>query len=151
MKFIEHSRIFPTRLSPQIIAFIFLAGIGLLLTACSSTAVVETPIAVSQLIRPSEYQEVFADPESHLLIDVRTPEEFNAGHIAGAVNIPVESLASRLDEVPANEPIVVYCRSGNRSATAAGILTGAGYKPVYDLGGILDWVEQGNPVVVPVQ
>ena len=67
-------------------------------------------VAASQLIDPSQYVEQFGDDESHLLLDVRTPEEFNSGHIEGAVNINVETLASRLEEVPRDMPIVVYCQ-----------------------------------------
>lgn len=98
-------------------------------------------------ISPADYQSQFvASSTSHLLIDVRTAEEFASGHIRGSVNIPVESLQSRLNEVPANQPIVVYCRSGNRSALASDILKQAGYSSIYDLGGIIDWTAQGFPV-----
>ncbi|KAA3644611.1 MAG: rhodanese-like domain-containing protein [Chloroflexi bacterium] len=103
-------------------------------------------VAASQLIDPQQYQEQFGSGTDHLLLDVRTPEEFASGHIEGAVNINVETLASRLDEVPTDVPVVIYCRSGNRSATASQILVGAGYEGVYDLGGIQTWVAQGLPV-----
>lgn len=100
-----------------------------------------------QDISPNGYQDQFVSTSaSHLLIDVRTPEEFASGHISGAVNIPVESLQSRLSEVSNGQPIVVYCRSGNRSATASQILEQAGYTSIYDLGGIVDWTAQGFPV-----
>ena len=118
-----------------------------MLTGCAGAAVVDAQTATSQLISPIEYVTDFDDPASHLLIDVRTPEEFASGHIEGAVNIPVEEMAGRLDEIPGDTPIVVYCRSGNRSATAARILTEAGYAPVYDLGGIQDWVAEGLPII----
>ncbi len=97
-------------------------------------------------INPQEYQSKFAGTAGHVLLDVRTPAEFNSGHIANAVNISVETLASRLNEVPKGMPIVVYCRSGNRSATAAQILADAGYREVYDLGGIIDWQRLGFPI-----
>jgi len=106
-----------------------------------------TTTAAVQDISPVSYQDQFVSTSaSHLLIDVRTPEEFASGHISGAVNIPVESLQSRLSEVSNVQPIVVYCRSGNRSATASQILEQAGYSNVYDLGGIIDWTAQGFPV-----
>lgn len=74
------------------------------------------------------------------LLDVRTPEEFAAGHIEGAVNIPVQELERRIDEVGAKEQqLVVYCRSGNRSRTAKGILERAGYNKVIDLGAMSAW------------
>jgi rhodanese-related sulfurtransferase len=108
-----------------------------------SVAITTTP---SQLISPDEYQAQFNSGKEHALIDVRTPEEFNDGHIPGSININVETLANRLDEIPADMPIVVYCRSGNRSATAAKILVDAGFAPVYDLGGIQAWVTEGYPI-----
>lgn len=97
-----------------------------------------------QHIAPAEYQNQFVEvDQAHLLIDVRTPQEFADGHIPGAINIPVESLAGRLNEVTDAQPVVVYCRSGNRSAQAAQILAQAGYSTVYDLGGISAWTAQG--------
>lgn len=82
----------------------------------------------------------------HLLLDVRTGGEFQSGHLAGAANIPVEELSRRLAELPTDMPIVLYCRSGNRSAAAARILREAGYQNVYDLGGIIRWQAQGYPI-----
>ena len=103
-------------------------------------------IAQSQLIDPKSYTEQFGDGVEHVLIDVRTPEEYNSGHIPGSVNINVENIANRLDEIPSDVPVVLYCRSGNRSATAAQILVRAGYEEVYDLGGIQTWVAEGYPI-----
>ncbi|MFP4323568.1 MAG: rhodanese-like domain-containing protein [Anaerolineales bacterium] len=100
-----------------------------------------------QRISPAAYQEEFGlNADNHLLLDVRTPEEFNSGHIPGAENIAVQELARRLNEVPADQPIIIYCRSGNRSAQAAQILYSAGYGDVYDMGGIIDWQAAGLPV-----
>lgn len=100
-----------------------------------------------QGLTPTNYQSQFiASNTAHFLVDVRTPEEFSSGHIRGAVNIPVESLADRLSEVPSDQPIVVYCRSGNRSAQASQILSENGYTQIYDMGGLNDWVAQGYPV-----
>jgi phage shock protein E len=103
----------------------------------------ETAVAPSQMISPANYEAQFNSGREHVLIDVRTPEEFSAGHIPGSVNINVETLATRLNEVPEGIPIVVYCRIGNRSAMAAKILVDAGFSPVYDLGGFQDWVAVG--------
>lgn len=80
-----------------------------------------------------------------VLIDVRTPDEFQARHIEGAVNIPVDDLASRMSEVQtltsgdSKKPIVVYCHSGNRAGRAKKVLEGKGYSQVTNLGGIDDW------------
>lgn len=73
------------------------------------------------------------------LLDVRTPEEFAEGHLPGAELIPVQSLAARLGEVPKDRPVVVYCRSGKRSAQAAAILRDAGRTDVIDLGAMSNW------------
>ncbi len=68
------------------------------------------------------------------LVDVRTPGEYASGHVSGAKNIPVQELAGRMDEIPKDRPVVLYCRSGMRSAKAAGMLTAKGYEDVYDVG-----------------
>ena len=74
------------------------------------------------------------------LVDVRTTEEFAAGHIPGAVNIPVQELDRRIGELePKDAPVVVYCRSGNRSGRATRVLKGAGYPKVHDLGAMSRW------------
>jgi rhodanese-related sulfurtransferase len=97
------------------------------------------------VISPAQYVAQFSAVE-HVLLDVRTVGEFQSGHIAGAANIPVEVLAARLAELPKDKPIVLYCRSGNRSAQAARLLRSAGYADVYDLGGIIAWQAQGYPI-----
>lgn len=78
--------------------------------------------------------------EGALLVDVRSPDEFAAGHLAGARNVPVSELSTRLDELGAKErSIIVYCRSGARSARAAGMLKRAGYSQVVNLGPMSAW------------
>lgn len=75
------------------------------------------------------------------IVDVRTPSEYESGHIQGAINVPNESIASSV--VPAladlDATILVYCRSGSRSAQAAKKLLAIGYTNVMDFGGILNW------------
>lgn len=74
-----------------------------------------------------------------LLLDVRSHEEFLRGHIEGAVNIPVQDLPARMSELGTPErEIVVYCRSGARSASAARFLKQAGYR-VKDIGPMSAW------------
>lgn len=75
-----------------------------------------------------------------LLIDVREPSEFKDGYLKGAVNIPLGQLENRLQEIPKEKDVVVYCRSGRRSAEASGILVKNGYQKVFNLeGGIMNW------------
>lgn len=112
---------------------------AVLVSACST--------ASSQLISPDNYVSQFIeDGAEHILIDVRTPQEFAEGHIAGSVNIPFDQISFRLDEIPTDMPVVVYCRSGNRSAIAARTLVENDYSQVYDMGGILSWTNAGYPV-----
>jgi phage shock protein E len=78
--------------------------------------------------------------EGARLVDVRTPSEFAAGHIEGALNIPVQELGDRLQELePRDQAVVVYCRSGHRSGNAARLLTRAGFPTVHDLGAMSRW------------
>ena len=96
-------------------------------------------------ITPQEYQTGYAKRD-HLLIDVRTPEEFRSGHIAGATNIALQNLPQQMATLSKEQPIIVYCRSGARSNSAAQMLAKAGFGNVYDLGGIMTWQAQGLPV-----
>ncbi len=129
------------------VGVIIVAALAFFLLNNNSSCCAVEQASAQQDISPTGYQDQFvASSASHLLIDVRTAEEFASGHIPGAVNIPVESLQSRLSEVSGDQPIVVYCRSGNRSAQASQILAQAGYTSIYDLGGINDWTAQGFPV-----
>jgi phage shock protein E len=74
------------------------------------------------------------------LVDVRSPEEFAAGHLPGAINIPVHELAGRETEIgPASTPVIVYCRSGARSSRAKGLLRRAGFGMVHNLGAMSRW------------
>lgn len=70
-----------------------------------------------------------------VIVDVRTEEEFEAGHIQDAVNIPVDELRDRLPEIPRNKTICVYCAVGLRGYTASRILLQHGYEAVYNLSG----------------
>jgi phage shock protein E len=81
-----------------------------------------------------EIQAVSADA---LVVDVRTPLEYRAGHYHGAVNIPVDDIEERLDELGDKDAeIIVYCRTGHRSADAKSTLLSAGFTKVYDGGGL---------------
>ncbi|WP_153123536.1 rhodanese-like domain-containing protein [Peribacillus tepidiphilus] len=74
------------------------------------------------------------------LIDVREPNEYNAGHILGARNIPLSQLKSRLKEIRPDKPVYLYCQSGIRSGRAAQMLHRKGYRQLYHLkGGFKQW------------
>jgi len=73
------------------------------------------------------------------LIDVRSAGEFSGGHLDGAKNIPVGSIAARLEEIPKNKAVVLYCASGARSTRAAAMLKQQGYGEVHNLGAMGRW------------
>lgn len=74
--------------------------------------------------------------EGALLVDVRTPGEFKEQHLSGAVNYPLSDLLIHFKDVDKDLPIVVYCRSGNRSGQAKRILNSQGFTHVHDAGGL---------------
>lgn len=78
---------------------------------------------------------------SYVILDVRRPDEFNSGHIPGAINVANESIGTEiLDEIPNTDTTVyVYCRSGNRSRQASEKLAAIGYSDVIEFGGIINW------------
>lgn len=83
------------------------------------------------------------------IIDVRTPKEFTAGHIAGAVNLHVydKDFEQRLDKLDKKKPVYVYCKVGGRSAEAVETLKKKGFITIIELqGGIDAWLEAGKPV-----
>jgi rhodanese-related sulfurtransferase len=79
--------------------------------------------------------------EEPLLIDVRTPEEYNEGHIEGSLLIPLDTLEANLPKLANSKdrPLIVYCRSGARSAIASRLLADQGFKPLNVSGGINEW------------
>ncbi|MBF4693517.1 rhodanese-like domain-containing protein [Fusibacter ferrireducens] len=100
----------------------------------------ESGEVIYERIAPEDAKQML-DEGTVFLVDVRTKEEYAEGHIAGSVNIPVDVIESEISNHVSDEtqPIMVYCRSGSRSAMAADALNKLGYKVVYDLGGIQSW------------
>lgn len=82
-----------------------------------------------------------------VLVDVREPDEWQAGHIAEATHIPLGTIAARSSTLPTNREILLICRTGNRSALAQERLAQAGVTNVTNVeGGMIAWVEQGYPI-----
>ena len=94
----------------------------------------------SPLVSASELQRLLSGPmaDRPLVLDVRNLNEFEAGHLRGALNIPVDELRFRLDEVPRNRPIVVHCKTGFRSHLAVRTLLQNGWTDVRNLTG--SWI-----------
>lgn len=85
--------------------------------------------------------------EGTFVLDVRTPEEWDEYHAPNTTLIPLDELASRVNELPKDEPIVVICRSGNRSQTGRDILLQAGFNATSTNGGLNAWRDSGYPIV----
>ncbi len=81
------------------------------------------------------------------VIDVREPHEYVAGHVPGAVLIPMGQLPGRTAELDRRAPVYVICASGNRSATMTGVLCAAGFNAYSVAGGTSEWARSGRPVV----
>lgn len=94
-----------------------------------------------EMISAEDAKAIMDTESDFVLLDVRTEEEYAAGHIEGAVLLPDYEIRARAEEVLPNkeQTILVYCRSGRRSKNAAAELAEMGYRRVKEFGGILDW------------
>jgi len=122
-----------------------LLSLGLLVAvaACETDSNTAAPIAPAELAKQIE------QGSAPLILDVRSEEEYAAGHIVGAVNIPHDQLGGRLAELPSSKTteIVVHCERGRRAGVAEGVLAEAGYTNVRDLQGHMQaWLSAGLPV-----
>ena len=114
--------------------------------APSATPRATAPAAMS--LEVSVADAVALRDQGALMLDVREPDEFAAGHISGATLIPLGQLAGRLGEVPRDRVVVVVCRTGHRAAQGRDILLGAGYSAVTSMtGGMTEWLAAGQPIV----
>ncbi|MBE9069975.1 sulfurtransferase [Leptolyngbya cf. ectocarpi LEGE 11479] len=111
------------------------------LTACGALAKTSNPISPQELVTQIQ------SGTTPLILDVRTAEEYVAGHIPGAVNIHFREIKARLDEVPENGPIVIYCERGIRAAIAERTLREAGVGAILHLeGDMLAWRQNNLPL-----
>ena len=112
---------------------------ALMFTGCSGTSNSQTN--TYRQITMDEAVDMMAQETGYIILDVRRPDEFAAGHIPNAINVPNESIGtSEISELPdKNQLIMVYCRSGRRSKEAAEKLVKLGYTNIVEFGGILDW------------
>jgi len=94
----------------------------------------------------SELSEKLKDGKRPLVVDVRQPEEYHGGHIAGSKLLPLGHLRQRLAELPKEQEIICVCATGSRSRTATKFLVSAGYKAVNLNGGMLMWQRAKLPV-----
>ena len=108
----------------------------LCLTGCASEEK-----AAWRRISQEEAKEMMAREDGHIIVDVRRQDEYDSGHIPGAILIPNESIGTEMpEELPDRDQIIlIYCRSGNRSKQAAQKLADMGYTNICEFGGINTW------------
>ena len=119
---------------------VFLLLAVMLLTACGQD-IENDQGAVYVNITAEEAKEIMDSEEGYIILDVRTQEEYDQGHIPGAIVISHEEIAEKANEMlpDKDQLILVYCRSGRRSKIAAEALVELGYTNIKEFGGIIDW------------
>lgn len=123
----------------KIIILIILLGVTI--TGCAADGKNEQPVNPVNL-SIEETRELIESPEDLFILDVRTTDEFNQGHIEGAEQISVDDLKDRMEELEEykDKPLLVYCRSGNRSSKAVDILLDNGFTNIYHMNeGFMNW------------
>ncbi len=119
---------------------VFLLLAVMMLTACGQDKENDQG-AVYVNITAEEAKQIMDSEEGYIILDVRTQEEYDQGHIPGAIVISHEEIAEKAEEVLTDKDqlILVYCRSGRRSKIAAEALVELGYTNIKEFGGIIDW------------
>ena len=119
---------------------IFLLLVVMLLTACGQDKD-NNQGAVYLNITAEEAKQIMDSEEGYIILDVRTQEEYDQGHIPGAILIPDTEINAKAEEVLTDKEqlLLVYCRSGRRSKLAAEALVELGYTNIKEFGGIIDW------------
>ena len=120
--------------------FTALVAAALLMAGCSSSGSATPKLGIE------EFAAKAAEP-GVVLLDVRTPMEFEEGHLENAINIDFQSgtFEEEISKLDKETTYAVYCRSGNRSGQAAEVMAGLGFTNIYDMdGGVIDWAAAGK-------
>jgi rhodanese-related sulfurtransferase len=132
------------------ISLLLIAGVGLI---SSCTEEVAAPVQIIEDMSPQEAFKLIQENQGNpdfIIIDVRTPEEFNEAHIENAimVNFRSENFKTEINKFDKNKAYLIYCRTGNRSSGALDIMVELGFREIYHLTvGITGWLEEGLPTV----
>ncbi len=125
---------------------VLVLALSVLAAACSS----DTTTQSIELVSPADAAQVIADdPAGLVVLDIRTPEEFNEARLADAIMVDfyADDFAAQLDTLDKDVPYVLYCRTGNRSSDAVKTMKDLGFVEVYEIdGGIVNWYDQGFPI-----
>ena len=120
---------------------LILTALTLCLSGCGAAGEAEKKEAVYMNITPREAKAIMDTETGYVILDVRTKQEYDQGHIPGAVLIPDTEIAARAEKELTDKDrlILVYCRSGRRSKLAAEELVKLGYTNIKEFGGVIDW------------
>ncbi len=136
-----------------ILLFVLLLGASLALAACGGGGETTTPAAdeidINALAPSIDVQTAYAARSNPtvFMLDVREPDEYDAGHIPGITLIPMGEIPDRLGEIPTDVPVIVTCRTGNRSGQVVDFLREQGFTNVHNMdGGIVAWQKAGYEV-----
>ncbi|MGB1385063.1 MAG: rhodanese-like domain-containing protein [Flavobacteriales bacterium] len=128
------------------------ATLALLSVGCSNAQTEKKDGPILKDVSNEEFQSLMTQLEGALLLDVRTPDEWNEGHLEGAAHADYwgdeKAFENAMNSIPRNRPVLVYCAGGGRSGLTAKELVAAGHHEVYNLAnGISGWENEGLPVV----
>ena len=129
-----------------------LVVVSTLSAGCSHAQTKKNEGPILKDVSNAEFQELLANLEGALLLDVRTPDEWNEGHLEGAAHADYwgdeKAFEEAMNSIPRDRPVLVYCAGGGRSGLTAKELIAAGHQEVYNLAnGISGWKQDGLPVV----
>lgn len=136
----------------HIAAIALIAALPIGLAACGSSesssapegAAVEASAAAASAVSVQQAHDQL-EKGTAVMVDVREPDEIAESAVAGTINIPLGQMEARADEIPTGKPVLVFCRSGNRSQEGAAILAAKGYDASSVEGGIIAWQDAGLP------
>lgn len=124
------------------VTLLIILFVGILsLISCGKNEEAITEVAAFSKISSEDAKKIIDEEKNIVIIDVRTEDEYNSGHIKNSILIPVNDLKFKAEDIlkDKNQKILIYCRTGNRSNTAGKILDEMGYSNIYDFGGINSW------------
>jgi thioredoxin 1 len=130
----------------------FLFGLLLLMATCTPAEKKEASDNEVVALAPRDFKSTLASKPDAILVDVRTPDEFSEGIIAGAINIDFKdpSFSEKINALDKNKPYFLYCLSGKRSGDAAKQMDSVGFKSIYMLeGGFKSWKNEGLEMTRP--
>jgi phage shock protein E len=129
-----------------VVVTLALAGCSVAAPGGGSAAPTVDPAKLGETVDVTTVKGLLGD-KSVVMLDVREPSEYQAGHIPGIKLLPMGEVANRLSEIPKDKPVIVTCHSGNRSGQVAKYLRDQGYTNIHNMsGGIAAWEAAGYPV-----